>query len=149
MAFPDRSGPQSMRVFVCPRCGEMLLTGARSCEYCANPLGGSDTETLADHREVCRQSSREARSLFRTAWLFLLVFALRFVPGFAEWGRTGIVALLAWVPFRVLSWHVLYGHLGSYPESPQARSWLHQALVIWGLAAIAEAILRFGLSGGW
>lgn len=148
MAFPDLSGPRAMRVFACPRCGEMLLTGSRSCEYCAAPLAGCDTETLADHREVCRKAFAEVRSTLVAAWLLLPAFALRLLPFVGDLLRLGLLALLAWVPFRVLSWYVVYADLAPFPEATESRRQLRQALGIWALAATAEAVLRSGLVGG-
>jgi hypothetical protein len=135
-----------LRTFACPRCGEMLLTGATSCEYCAAPLTPDVAYALANERDQVRKSIDEARSLLRTAWLFLGFYALSHIPYVAPLGLVGTRGLLVWFLLTAVAWYQAYGSLPGelHADYSAARSQFHQALMVAGLPVVVE-----GVAGVW
>jgi len=84
-----------------------------------------------------RRSARRARWSSRRG-CFLAFFALSFVPFLSLLGQLGVLVLLAWVPVLFLRWYppLRQARLPG-DEYRQARDWVQQAVVIWGLALFA------------
>jgi hypothetical protein len=91
-------GSDPIRAFPCPQCGEILMTGVRSCEYCSTPVDAAAAEASADQQEQLQKAYGEANSLVLAARMFLLFFGLRFVPILGMVGTLGVLALLVWCP---------------------------------------------------
>jgi hypothetical protein len=133
-----------LRTYPCPHCGEILLTGTTPCPACGTPIDAAVAEAVADRHEQFQKAFGEANSLVITARAFLAFFALSFVPFLSPLGQLGVLLLLVWVPVLLLRWYRRYGKL-DYPgdEYRQARDWVQQAVVIWGLALFATPIRYF------
>lgn len=139
-----------IRTFPCPKCSEIISTGAATCSYCGAPIDAATAAALADRQEIRSKAFAGAHGLVITSRTFPIFFALSFAPFINLVGELGVLVLLVRVPYEGVRWYLRYWKLEDpHPDVQRARSWFKEAMGIW-VAAVVGAIvwIYFRVSGG-
>jgi hypothetical protein len=122
----------TMRIFPCPACNQLISTDAEKCRFCSAPVDPALAQAAADTQDKVNSAYSDAMMIRNLAAGMWVAFLVRFIPFVGIVGWIGMLALLVIVPIKLIVWQARFGRIKTNdPDYKKAKTNRLIAFLVW------------------